>query len=364
MYLSRIILSDFKNIEGADIELSSKINCICGNNGEGKTNLLDAIHYLSMTKSFLSSSDRYTFRHGTQESVVNGTFFKNGSIENIGISIKANGEKIVRKDSKTYKRVSDHIGRMPIVMVSPADTSIINDSAEERRRFINMMLSQTDQEYLRSSIAYNRVLKQRNQLLKQEYISDLLLDTMSEQMSSPAMYIFSKRKEAVESLSKCTAEFYSLISGGKESVSIEYVSELYDDMPLSLFDKSREKDKTLKYTTSGVHRDDLNFLMDGHPIRKCASQGQQKSFLISLKMAQYKIMNQMYGVTPMLLLDDVFDKLDHSRVSALINMVLKENFGQVFITDTDRSRVEGIVRTFTDEGKFFNVVSGVFTEEK
>ena len=240
MYLSRIILSDFKNIEAADIELSSKINCICGNNGEGKTNLLDAIHYLSMTKSFLSSSDRYTFRHGTQESVVNGTFFKNGSIENIGISIKANGEKIVRKDSKTYKRVSDHIGRMPIVMVSPADTSIINDSAEERRRFINMMLSQTDQEYLRSSIAYNRVLKQRNQLLKQEYISDLLLDTMSEQMSSPAMYIFSKRKEAVESLSKCTAEFYSLISGGKESVSIEYVSELYDDMPLSLFDRSRD----------------------------------------------------------------------------------------------------------------------------
>lgn len=364
MYLNRIILSDFKNIEAADIELSPKINCICGNNGEGKTNLLDAVHYLSMTKSFLSSSDRYTYRHGKQECVVNGTFCKDGVTENIGIQIKSSGEKIVRKDSKTYKRISDHIGRMPVVMVSPSDTSIINDSADERRRFINMMLSQTEPEYLLSSINYNRLLKQRNQLLKQDYISDLLLDTISEQMSAPALYIYTKRKEAIDNLSKCTSEFYSVISDGKEEVSIEYVSELNEDMPLSLFEKSKHRDKLSKFTTSGIHRDDLRFIMDGHPIRKCASQGQQKSFLIALKMAQYRIMNRMYGVTPMLLLDDLFDKLDQSRVTALINMVLRENFGQVFITDTDRSRIEGIVRTFTEEGKFFNVVSGVFTEEK
>lgn len=364
MYLSRIILSNFKNIQEAQIELSPKINCICGNNGEGKTNLLDAIHYLSMTKSFLSSSDRYTYRHGTQEAIINGIFYCGQGVENVGISIKSSGEKSVKKDGKLYKKISDHIGRMPVVIVSPSDTSIIHDSGEERRRFINMMLSQTDPEYLKNSMQYNRLLKQRNLLLKQDAISTLLLDTITEQLSLPALYIFQKRKEAVEKLNECTAKFYQMISGGKESVSIEYLSDLFEDMPIALFEKSRSKDLLFKYTTAGIQRDDLRFLMNGHPLKKCASQGQQKSFLVALKMAQYRIMNQMYGVTPMLLLDDLFDKLDNSRVKALINTVLEESFGQVFITDTDRRRVEDIVRNITDQGKYFNVVSGVFTEER
>lgn len=363
MFLERIIISDFKNIESADLSFSSKINCICGNNGEGKTNLLDAVYYLSMTKSFLSSSDRYVFRHGREETVLHGTYRKGEDTEDIAVSVKSSGEKAVRRNSKPYRRVSDHIGRLPVVVVSPSDSSVIHDSGEERRRFMNMMLSQTDSAYLRAVVSYNRFLKQRNSLLKDGNCQDLLLDTVSERMYDDAAYIYGKRCEAAGMLDRITSEMYALISGGRERTGIEYRSDLSGKGAEELFESNKAKDKLMGFTTRGVHRDDFEFSIDGYPLRKCASQGQQKSFIVALKMAQYSLMRQVSGVKPIMLLDDLFDKLDRSRVKSLVELVLEDGFGQIFITDTDRGRMAGIVETVTDSGRFFSVSGGIVTEE-
>lgn len=363
MFLRRIIVRDFKIINSADLSFSPKINCICGNNGEGKTCLLDAVYYLSMTKSFLSSSDRYTYSYGSSGAILHGSYSGGTpSEEDIAVSVSSDGTKTVRRNGKTYKRLSDHIGRIPVVVTSPSDTSLIHDSGEERRRFLNMMISQMDPEYLRSVVAYNRLLKQRNAALRQEGTPGMLLDTISERMCAPAEYVFGKRKEAVSMLAAKAGEFYRLISGGKENVELCYRSDLDRMPPAELFAASRQKDKVMGYTTSGVQRDDLELVMDGHPLRKCASQGQQKSFLIALKMAQYQVMSQSRETTPILLFDDLFDKLDSLRVSSLIRMVVEGGFGQIFITDTDRERLRRTVGGITDQGSFFNVASGVITE--
>lgn len=364
MYLSRIIIKDFKNILSADISFSPKINCICGDNGVGKTNFLDAVYYLSMTKSFLSSSDRYTFTYGKSEAVIHGHYVMDGSAEDIAIAVRSDGNKTVRRNDKAYKRISEHIGRVPVVMTAPSDISLIHDSGEERRRFLNMMISQMDQEYLRSVVAYNRLLKQRNSLLKQDTVPDMLLDTISEQMYGFSEYIHSSRAAAVQMLDAGAASFYNMISGGRESVGIRYRSDLSGDVRTAdVFEAAKQKDKLLGYTTAGVQRDDMEFSMDGYPIRKCASQGQQKSFLIALKMAQYSVMRREQPVMPVLLFDDLFDKLDSGRVEALIRMVVEGDFGQIFITDTDEARLRRIVGGITDQGRFYNVKDGVIMEK-
>ena len=362
MYLSRIIIKDFKNILSADISFSPKINCICGDNGVGKTNFLDAVYYLSMTKSFLSSSDRYTFTYGKSEAVIHGHYVMDGSAEDIAIAVRSDGNKTVRRNDKAYKRISEHIGRVPVVMTAPSDISLIHDSGEERRRFLNMMISQMDQEYLRSVVAYNRLLKQRNSLLKQDAVPDMLLDTISEQMYGFSEYIHSSRAAAVQMLDAGAASFYNMISGGRESVGIRYRSDLSGDVRTAdVFEAAKQKDKLLGYTTAGVQRDDMEFSMDGYPIRKCASQGQQKSFIVSLKFAQYEIMKKSYGFAPALLLDDVFDKLDMARISNLISMVASSDFGQIFITDSNKIRLKGIVDGFTADRAYFETAGGCFT---
>ena len=363
MFLERIIIRDFKNIESADISFSPKINCICGDNGEGKTNLLDAVYYLSMTKSFVSSGDKYALRHGSAELVLHGSYRRAGEQETVALSSKAAGEKTVKRNSKPYKRISDHIGRYPVVVVSPSDTSLIHDSGEERRRFINMMLSQTDPAYLRSVVSYNRLLKQRNSLLKDGNFQELLLDTISERMCPDAVYIYNKRSEASEMLDRITSEMYTRITGGKEAVSIKYRSDLSGRDAMGLFESGKARDRVMGFTTSGVQRDDFEFFMDGYPLRKCASQGQQKSFIVALKMAQYSVMKEVCGVSPVMLLDDLFDKLDNSRVRALIGLVLEDDFGQIFITDTDAGRLAEIVEDMTDTGRFYSMSGGVVTEE-
>lgn len=365
MYIKRLILSNFKNIPSADLLFSPGINCIYGDNGEGKTNLLDAVHYLSMTKSFLQSSDRFTYSYGASEATLHGLYQRDGYEDRIAVSVKSSGEKTVKKNDKNYSRISEHIGCIPVVVISPSDTSLIHDSGEERRRFMNVVLSQTDPQYLRAMQSYNRVLQQRNKLLKGESApSRILLEAFSAQMNRDADYIYSRRGELAVELNTLAAQFYEKLSDGKECVSLEYSSDLKKGCMADLLDASYQRDVVLKYTSVGVQRDDYEFLMNGYPIKRCSSQGQQKTFLISLKLAQLSMMRQRYGYSPILLLDDVFDKLDMKRVELLINMVTQEGFGQLFVTDSNKVRISDMVKKLDSESRFYTVKKGQFEEVK
>ncbi len=349
MFLKRLIIKDFKNIPEADLVFSDGMNCIYGDNGEGKTNLLDAIWYLSMTKSFLTASDRYTCRKGSGQTVLNGTYSYDSEEHKLAFSLSAGGEKSVRKDGKNYNRLSDHIGEIPIVVISPSDTSLVTESGEERRRFLNMMLSQTDSSYLQAVQNYNRCLSQRNRVLRQMSENrkngqgnsgmDMLLEAISIQLDISGSVIYQARKTVCWQLSDKVSEYYRMVSGGRENVTMTYVSDLEKGEMSELLSASLERDKILLYTSVGIQRDEIRMTMDGLPMKQCASQGQQKSFVVALKMAQYSIMRERYGMPPILLLDDIFDKLDSKRVECLLSMVTASDFGQIFITDTDRKRL-------------------------
>ena len=359
--LEKIVVSDFRNICLQEIEFSPNINCISGNNGEGKTNLLDAIYYLSMTKSAFASSDRYVLRHGAEEFALAGTYLmENGTRSRFALKVSSKGEKKVRRDDKPYQKISEHIGLLPVVMVSPADVSMVSESGEERRRFVNAVLSQMSQEYMSAMQQYNRLLMQRNKMLKDMNPDTSLLEVIDMRMSALARPIYEARKQFVEELKPVVSEYYRTLSGDSEQVDIKYETEL-DKYPLNeLLRLSYEKDRVLRHTTAGVHRDDFSFTMNGHPIRRYGSQGQQKSFLVSLKFAQYEIMKKNYGFAPLLLLDDVFDKLDMGRISNLLQMVSGSDFGQIFITDSNKVRMAGIVDKLTQDRAYFETVGGTF----
>ncbi len=359
--LEKIVISDFRNIRLQEIEFSPNVNCISGNNGEGKTNLLDAIYYLSMTKSAFASSDRFTFRHGTDEFSLSGTYrMENGLASRFALKMSTKGEKKIRRDDKPYGRVSEHVGVLPIVMVSPADISMVSESGEERRRFVNAVLSQMDREYMTALQQYNRLLLQRNRMLKDMQADPSLLEVIDMKMSALAEPIYKARKQFIEELKPLVSEYYRNLSGDAEQIGIEYESELSKAPLEQILSSSYEKDRILKYTTAGVQRDDFIFTMNGHPIRRCGSQGQQKSFLVSLKFAQYEIMKRNYGFAPVLLLDDVFDKLDMGRISNLLQMVASKDFGQIFITDSNKVRMSGIVDGLTRDRAYFETVEGTF----
>ena len=361
MYLRKITLRDFKNISEATLEFSPKINCISGNNGAGKTNLLDAVYYLSMTKSYFSASDQYICRYGTEEAIVSGVYeMGDGFQERIGISIRRNG-KTVARGGKAYERFSDHIGLLPIVMVSPADTALINDSGDERRKYMNFILSQTDRGYLRHIQMYSQLLMRRNKLLKDGGEQDFLLQTITEQMESHAQYVYEARKKLCDQLLPITREFYAELSDGAEKIYLEYRSAL-DEMPfIELMEKNLEKDRILGFTLGGVQRDELVFMLDGHPLRKCGSQGQQKTFLLALKLAQMKFMQDVYGLKPLILLDDVFDKLDMSRVECLLKVVASSEFGQIFMSDSNKVRTDRIMKAFSADCANFIIENGEYT---
>ena len=360
--LEKIVISDFRNIGLQELEFSPNINCISGNNGEGKTNLLDAIHYLSMTKSAFATSDKFTFRHGTEEFSLAGTYrMENGLSSRFSMKMTTKGEKKVRRDDKTYNKVSEHIGELPVVMVSPSDISLVSESGDERRRFMNAVLSQMDREYMSALQQYNRLLQQRNKMLKEQNIDRSLLEVIDMRMASFAEPVFRARKRFVEDLRPIVSQYYKTVSGGSEQIDIEYETELYKAGLDQLLESSFERDRVMKYTTVGVQRDDLVFTMNGHPIRRCGSQGQQKSFLVSLKFAQYEVMKRNYGFAPMLLLDDVFDKLDMTRISNLLQMVSGNDFGQIFITDSNKVRMSGIVDALTQDRVYYETVSGTFS---
>lgn len=361
MYLERIIVSDFRNIALAELEFSPNVNCISGNNGEGKTNLLDAIYYLSMTKSAVSQSERNNFRYSCENFSISGTYKMNdGLVSRFAVQVSAGGEKKLRRDDKPYGRVSEHIGVLPVVLVSPSDGPLVSESGEERRRFANAVLSQMSASYLSAIQQYNRLLAQRNRLLKEASPDLSLLGVLSQRMSVFAGSIYAGRNKFAQNLLPLLQKYYALISGGKEEIGITYESDL-DKEPLEdILERTRDRDLVLGYTGSGIQRDDFLFSMGGHPIRACGSQGQQKSFLVALKFAQYELMKNEYGFSPILLLDDVFDKLDPGRISNLLSMVAGQDFGQIFITDSNKVRMQAIVDKLTRDRTYYEAVGGQF----
>lgn len=359
--LEKIIIKDFKNIAAQEVSLSRGVNCITGDNGAGKTNLLDAVYYLSMTKSAFSQSDRYNSANGCGEFSLSGLYlFENGTENRYSVNVRK-GQKTVRVNGKNYERLSEHIGVLPIVMVSPYDTSLVNESGEERRRFMNILLSQLDREYLRAMQNYNRLMMQRNSLLKSPSADIPLLSVLDSKIAAPAAYIYGKRKDFSDRILPQVRKFYAEVSGGDPDIGIAYRSDLENTGMEELLSASREKDIAAGYTLKGVHRDELDFYVGDLPLRKCGSQGQQKSFTVALKFAQYSMMRDVYGFPPLMLLDDLFDKLDPGRVTNLLRIVSGEGFGQIFLTDCNKSRAHDIMDSLSGDKACFEAKAGTFT---
>lgn len=358
MYLKKLVLINFKNIAQAEITLSERLNCFVGDNGAGKTNVLDAVYYLSMSKSALSMTDGQSVRHGEDFFVVEGTYAgDSGSNDTVNCSFLRRSGKVLKLNGKEYDRMADHVGRFPVVMVSPQDSVLITDAAEERRRYLNAFLSQLDRDYLASLMRYNAVLAERNRFLKSSS-DEQMLQIYDMQLADHAARIYERRRDIIERMRPLVAEFYRQLSGDREQVEIEYRSELASASMGELLLASRERDIVNGFTTSGVHRDDMSLRIGGYPLRKYGSQGQQKSFLMSLKLAQYRILTEVCGERPLLLLDDLFDKLDTSRVKNLLTLVAGDDFGQIFITDCNRSRLETILSHAGEKYALFTVEGG------
>ena len=358
MYLKKLVLINFKNIAQAEITLSERLNCFVGDNGAGKTNVLDAVYYLSMSKSALSMTDGQSVRHGEDFFVVEGTYAgDSGLSDTVNCSFLRRSGKVLKLNGKEYDRMADHVGRFPVVMVSPQDSVLITDAAEERRRYLNAFLSQLDRDYLASLMRYNAVLAERNRFLKSSS-DEQMLQIYDMQLADHADRIYERRRDIIERMRPLVAEFYRQLSGDREQVEIEYRSELASASMGELLLASRERDIVNGFTTSGVHRDDMSLRIGGYPLRKYGSQGQQKSFLMSLKLAQYRILAEVCGERPLLLLDDLFDKLDTSRVENLLTLVAGDDFGQIFITDCNRSRLETILSRAGEKYALFMVEGG------
>ncbi|WP_373708901.1 DNA replication/repair protein RecF [Kaistella sp.] len=359
MIITKLSLLNFKNHSERNFEFSTQINCFVGNNGVGKTNILDALHYLSMAKSFLGNKDLNNIKIDEDFFTIEGTI-DDGEKENIiKIQQPKEAKKIIKKNDKSYERIADHIGFLPSVIISPYDSNLISDSGESRRKFLDAMISQTDSDYLFNLIQYQKTIQQRNALLKDfsknRYFDADNLEIYNEPLIKFGSKIFEKRREFTDSIVPLIQNYYEIISKGKEKITVIYESDLSDNNFGTLLGQNLEKDRMLTYTSKGIHKDDLLFEMNGISMKRTASQGQQKSFLIALKLSQMNRIKELTGKTPILLLDDIFDKLDDSRVSQLIELVNQEHFGQIFITDTSRERTENVVKRINEESKIFDL---------
>ncbi len=368
MRLQKLSLLNFKNIVEAHQEFSPSINALVGDNGAGKTNVIDAIHYLSLSKSMFAMSDRQSVQHEAPFFVVDGAFSSDNGSSNVVVCSfsrqQAKGVKSLKCNGKEYDRFSEHVGVIPLVIVAPQDASLVYEGAEERRRFLNSFLSQLDMGYMRDLIHYNATLAQRNTLLKGR-ADESMLEIYDLQLSEKAQTIFTKRKEIIEQLQPLVGEYYKIISGDSEKVSLEYNSQLNGSSSLAeLLSASRQSDLAMMHTTVGIHRDEIKQCIEGYPLRKYGSQGQQKSFLIALKLAQYIITSRLRGEKPILLLDDLFDKLDRHRVERLLQIVAGEEFGQIFITDCNRTRLEEILSSTATPYALYEVQGGEIKERK
>lgn len=359
MYLQKLSLINFKNIESQSFDFQEKINCFVGQNGVGKTNVLDAIYYLSFAKSYFNAVALQNIRHGEGFFMVEGDYYLNDRNEKIICSLKRGQKKVLKRNGKSYEKFSEHIGQLPLVIISPADRDLVTEGSDTRRKFMDGVISQQNKSYLKDLISYNKVLSQRNALLKyfaaNRTFDALNLNVYDEQLSEYGARIYEVRKLFLAEFIPIFNEKYQVISGNKEIVNLKYKSQLHDFSMQALLKNSLEKDKIIQYTTSGIHKDDLSFEIDTYAIKKFGSQGQQKSYLIALKLAQFEFIKQQSKVTPILLLDDIFDKLDESRVSQIIALVSKDTFGQIFITDTHAERTENILKQSNNPYQIFNL---------
>lgn len=361
MLLDHLFVQDYRNILQADLGFSPKLNCFVGKNGMGKTNLLDAVYCLSFCRSSISQTDQLTVRHGAECYQLQGSYvLPTGDRTVIGCMSKPKGHKQIKRDGKEYQRFSDHIGYIPLVMVSPQDTELISGGSDERRRFMDVIISQYDSDYLKQLIAYNKALAQRNVLLKMETEPDRELFLMWEQiMADSGLRIYEKRKALTDKLVQYFSEMYSLIGDSSEQVSLSYSSHAERGDLMQQLEDGRGLDRSAGYSLHGIHKDELEMNLDGFPIRREGSQGQNKSYLVALKLAQYRLLKESCGKRPILLLDDIFDRLDAERVGRIISLVSDtENFGQVFITDVDRNHIDGILADAGCDYKVFTVEDG------
>ncbi|MGE6220317.1 DNA replication/repair protein RecF [Nubsella zeaxanthinifaciens] len=362
MWLKNLTLLNFKNYNAADLKFSSTVNAFVGNNGAGKTNLLDAIHYLCLCKSYFNPIDSQQIKTGEDLFLVQGDFDKDEKNEKISCGLKRNQKKSFKRNKKEYDKLADHVGLFPVVMISPYDINIIMDGSEERRRFIDNVISQTDSRYLDELIVYNKHLLNRNALLKQvaatRTLDVALLQILDEQLVNSGNIIFQKRKEFLLDFIPLFDQHYRFLTNEAEQVSLTYQSQLNEQPFETLLAQSIDKDRILERTTTGIHKDELQFEIAQMPLKKFGSQGQQKSFLIALKLAQYSYLQKFKKFKPLLLLDDIFDKLDQHRIHKLMEMVSHHDFGQIFITDTDKKRVKAVFDEINVGVDLFDVAEG------
>lgn len=362
MYIQKLSVLNFKSIRQLDLEFTPKINCFVGNNGQGKTNLIDAIYYLSMCKSAFNPNDNQVLTHGEQYFMLQGTYSRRNSEERISCGFKFNSGKVFKRNDNEYSRLAEHIGLLPVVMVSPADIALIADSGDERRRYMNSVIAQYDRLYLDEVLRYNRALSQRNTLLKSGAFSADLLEAIDVQLATYGQRIYDKRSYFIDQLIPIFRQHYARVSGREENVSLQYRSHLHQAPPDELLRLSLDKDRVLQHTSVGVHRDDMQLTLNGFPIRREGSQGQQKTYLIALKLAQLEFMARVAELKPILLLDDIFDKLDADRVQHLISLVADEEFGQIFITDTNPFRLRDAMEPNGLTYSLFHINNGAVEE--
>jgi DNA replication and repair protein RecF len=359
MNLNTLSLINYKNFESQVFDFDVKINCFVGANGIGKTNALDAIYHLAFGKSYFNPIALQNINHNAEFFVVDGNFTKKERPEKIIVSLKRGQKKVIKRNGKAYEKFSEHIGFIPLVIISPADRDLIIEGSDTRRKFIDSVISQSDKSYLSQLINYNKVLSQRNALLKYFALNNTFnSDTLAiynEQLHTYGTELFKKRDAFLKTFIPIFKERYEAISQSKESIDLQYKSDLFTSDLKDLLRQNINKDKALQYTSVGTHKDDLVFLIDDFPIKKFGSQGQQKSFLIALKLAQFDFIKQQSGVSPILLLDDIFDKLDENRVAQIISLVDDEHFGQIFISDTHAERTEEVIKQTHQSYKMFKL---------
>ena len=359
MILKILSILNYKNFDAKTFQFDAKINCFVGPNGIGKTNILDAIYHLSFGKSYFNPVSSQNIKHNEDFFVVDGVYNKKERQERIIVSLKKGQKKIIKRNGKAYERFSDHIGFLPLVIISPADCDLIIEGSDTRRKFIDGVISQSDKTYLQDLIKYNKVLSQRNALLKYFALNNTFngdtIEIYNDQLHILGHSIFEKRNIFLQEFIPIFKERYKSISNNSESVNLIYKSDLLSDDLKTLLEQSINKDKAIQYTSVGIHKDDLSFEIEDYPIKKFGSQGQQKSFLIALKLAQFDFMKNHSGANPILLLDDIFDKLDAQRVSQIITLVDDENFGQIFISDTHPERTEEAIKHVHQTYQIFNL---------
>lgn len=362
MHLQQLTILNFKNYQTAELSFDEKVNCLVGINGSGKTNLLDAIYYLAFSKSFFNPSDSQNIFQEEAFFSVSGQFIHESQKEKINCSIKKGHKKVVNRNGKNYERFADHIGLIPLVMISPIDILLVVEGSEGRRKWLDGLISQFDKKYLDHLLLYNKALLQRNALLKQIRASrqnPSLLELYNDQLADHGKFIYERRCDLMKALAVYFDEYYKYISNSQENVDILYTSHLHESESFSeQLEASVQKDLSVQYTTIGVHKDDIEFIIEGRPVKKFASQGQQKSVLLSLRLAQARLIHEMKGMKPLMLLDDIYDKLDALRMSRLLELLNTDDFGQLFITDTNRDHMKELLSGSNMVGKFFKVEAG------